>query len=318
MFPSSAIQRPDLGLALEEFDLEMANQGFIAQKVLPVIDVQLATANFSRVKLENLLFSADVKRAPGAGYGRGKGEFTQDNYATQEYGYEEPNDDNERKIYAYTIDSEMLSAKRARHVLLSEYEKRVVAKVYDTAVWTGSALTTAVGTAWSVPATATPINDVQGASKKVYQNFGIVPDTMTLTWLDYQNLRLCSQIIDRIKYSGRDDPKNVTPQMLAAVFDLKEVLVAGAVFNSANEGQAATLSPVWTAGYSMVFKAATDNDLRKPCMGRTFHWTADGSSIGGTIEQYRDEKVRSDVFRARHQTGEKILNKEVGHLLTGL
>jgi hypothetical protein len=132
------------------------------------------------------------------------------------------------------------------------------------------------------------------------------------------NLRDCDQVVSKIKYSGRDDPKSVTPQMLAALFDLKEVLVAGAVFNGANEGQAASLAPVWTQGYSMVFKAADGNDLRQPCLGRLFHWTADGSQIGGTVEQYRDEDARSDIFRVRHQTGEKIVNKEAGHLLTGI
>jgi hypothetical protein len=35
MTPSTAIQRPDLGLALEEFDLEMSRQGFIGSKVFP-------------------------------------------------------------------------------------------------------------------------------------------------------------------------------------------------------------------------------------------------------------------------------------------
>src|SRR4051812_28849954 len=101
MTPSTAIQRPDLGLALEEFDLEMSRAGFIGPKVFPVIDVALATANFSRVKINNLLINATTGRAPGAKYARGQGQFEQDNYATVEHGYEEPVDDAERKIYAY-------------------------------------------------------------------------------------------------------------------------------------------------------------------------------------------------------------------------
>jgi hypothetical protein len=68
----------------------------------------------------------------------------------------------------------------------------------------------------------------------------------------------------------------------------------------------------------MLCKVAKTNDVREVCIGRTFHWTKDGSSIGGTVEQYREEKVRGDVFRCRHQTGEKVINKECGHLLTGL
>jgi hypothetical protein len=315
--PSTAIQRPDLGMALEEFDLEANANGFIAQKIFPVTDVQLATANFSRVKLKNLLFSANVGRAPGAKYSRGQGEFEQDNYQTAEYGHEEVNDDNESRVYAYTIDSEMITSKRARFVLLSEYEKRVAAKVLDTTVFTGS-FAHAVGTAWSTKATATPIDDVRFCVKQIYNNFGVMANTLQITWLDYMNLRDCQQIVDRIKYSGRDDPKNVTPAMLAALFDLEQVLVAGGVFNGANDGQAASISPVWAAGSAMVCKVAKTRDLREVCLGRTFHWTADGSAIGGTIEEYREESSRGGVFRARHQTGEKLINKECGCLLTGL
>jgi len=39
--------------------------------------------------------------------------------------------------------------------------------------------------------------------------------------------------------------------------------------------------------------------------GRTFHFTRTGARWG-TIEQYRAEKVRGDVFRWRHHTGEKV------------
>jgi hypothetical protein len=144
--PSSAIQRPDLGLALEEFDLEGSQEGFIGTKVFPVLPVQLKTANFSRIKLLSLLQTSDTNRAPGAAYSRGQGEFTQDNFACKEHGHEEVVDDAEKNIYAYTIDSEVIAAKRARDVVRRNLERRVAAQVFNTTTWTGAALTTAVGT----------------------------------------------------------------------------------------------------------------------------------------------------------------------------
>ena len=107
-------------------------------------------------------------------------------------------------------------------------------------------------------------------------------------------------------------------QTLAAIFDVEQVLVGDAQYNSANEGQTASLSPVWTTGFGMVCKVATSNDLREPCIGRTFHWTKDGSNIGGIVEEYREEKVRGGIIRVRHQTGEKVINAECGHLLSNL
>jgi hypothetical protein len=68
----------------------------------------------------------------------------------------------------------------------------------------------------------------------------------------------------------------------------------------------------------MVCKIATGNDMREPCVGRTFHWSADGSSIGGTVESYREEGVRGNVIRVRHQVAEVVLHAEAGHLLSNV
>jgi hypothetical protein len=65
----------------------------------------------------------------------------------------------------------------------------------------------------------------------------------------------------------------------------------------------------------MVCKVATGQDFREPCIGRTFHWAGDGSGIDGTIESYRDETVRGDVIRVRHDVDEIVLYKQAGHLL---
>ena len=40
--------------------------------------------------------------------------------------------------------------------------------------------------------------------------------------------------------------------------------------------------------------------------------------IGGTVETYRDETIRGDVVRVRHDTDERIIYTELGHLLTSI
>ena len=106
--------------------------------------------------------------------------------------------------------------------------------------------------------------------------------------------------------------------MLAQVFDLDFIIVAGSSKNSAKEGQSATPAQIWSNEYAMLCKIATGGDMREPCIGRTFHWADDGSSIGGTVESYRDEKVRGDVIRVRHDVDEIVLYPEAGHLLSNI
>jgi len=68
----------------------------------------------------------------------------------------------------------------------------------------------------------------------------------------------------------------------------------------------------------MVCRVATGNDMREACIGRTFHWGQDGSSVGGTVESYRDEVVRGNVIRVRHDVDEVILYPQAGHLLSNV
>ena len=62
----------------------------------------------------------------------------------------------------------------------------------------------------------------------------------------------------------------------------------------------------------------TSDDIEEPCIGRCFHWSEDGAEPGGTVEQYREERVRGEVIRVRHEVQEKILYVPTAHLITGV
>jgi len=317
---SLATLRPDLATFLE-FDLESEKNGYVATQVFPVIDVQSQAGNFGKIPLEQLLQQRDTKRAPGSGYARGNWTFDKAVYATEEHGAEEAVDDREAKMYSEYFVAEQISTLRAFSSVLRNAEQRVADAVFNTTTWTGSSLTTAVATPWSTLASAVPITNVEAAVQKVYDNSGLWANALIINRKVFRNLRNCSSIIDRINASGAGSPSkasDVTVEMLKAVFDLDYVIVAGTSKNGAKEGQTASPSQIWSSSYAMVCKIATSPDMREPCIGRTFHWSQDGSSIGGTVETYREEKSRSDIIRVRHDVDEVTLYAEAGHLLSNI
>ncbi len=316
---SLATLRPDLSDSVMEFDLEMNENGFIADEVCPVLDVAQSSGNFGKIPIEQLLQSPDVHRAPGSGYNRSKFTFKPDTYATQEYGFEEPVDDAEAAMYKNYFIAETISAARARSALLIGREQRVATLIQDTAAFTG-AKTGAAAFVWSNHASATPIDDVETAVLAVWANCGMWPTSIVLTRKAFRHLRNCAQIVDRLKYNGLTDVKaeNITAQVLAQVFDLRELIVANAAKNTAAEGQTAAISSVWTDTMATVCRIDHSSDVRRPTVARTFHWGEDGSTIGGTMEEYRDEKVRGNVIRNRHQTHEKLMYAAAGYLITGV
>jgi hypothetical protein len=180
--PSTSITRPDLAASFDEFDLEASRRGFVGLRVFPVFESNKQAAVFKKRKVKDLLKEAETKRASGADYGRTNWQFEEDNFATSDHGIEETVDDRESEIYADYFDAERDSAQQARDIVLRNHERRVATAVIDTAVWTGAALTTAVGTPWSTTATSTPISDVRGAKFKVRQNSGLIPNAMVVGW----------------------------------------------------------------------------------------------------------------------------------------
>ena len=48
------------------------------------------------------------------------------------------------------------------------------------------------------------------------------------------------------------------------------------------------------------------------------HWQEDGSQVDGRVETYRDETIRSDVVRVRHDVDEKVLYTEAADLLSNV
>lgn len=318
--PSSSLStlRPDLAASFEAFDLEAEKQGYIGQRVFPVVDVASQAGNFGKIPLAQLLQQRDTKRSPGSGYARGNFTFDPATYSCEEHGAEEPIDDREAKMYAEYFDAEVIGTRRAFNSVLRNAEKRIADTVFNTTTWTGSSLYTDVSTTWATIASAVPLTDVEAAVNKVYDNSGLWPNALIVNRKVFRALRNTAQVIDRIASSGagnRNLASDVTVDMLAQAFDLDYVIVAGGSQNTATEGQTAAAGQIWSSSYAMVCKVATSNDFREPCIGRTFHWGADGSNIDGAVETYRDEVVRSNVVRVRHDTDEIVLYAQAGHLL---
>lgn len=314
-----ATLRPDLAGSLEEFNLAMDRLGFIGTRVLPVLEVATQSGKFGRIPLEALLEMPETVRASGAAYNRGDWKFEDDSFATQEHGWEEPVDDREAQMYANYFDAELVSAARAQDIILRAQEKRVADLVFNATTFASQ--TDAVTHEWDNHNSATPVDDIEDAKGSVWNRSGLWPNALFINRLVFNHLRRCAQVEDKIRSSGAGDPtkaRDVTAGMLAQVFDLDYVLIAGSPMNTANKAKSRSLAPIWSSEYAMVARIPVSNDVREPGLGRTFHWSADGSEAGGLVESYRSNERRSDIIRVRHDVQEKLLYKEAAFLLSNI
>lgn len=313
---SLATLRPDLADSLQEFDLQANMMGFIGLKLFPVLEVAKPSGTFGRVKISALLQERETARAPGAPYSEGDpSRFEEDSYACYDHGTVEPVDDDESAIYNEFIhDPDLMAATRARHIVMSAHERRVIAKCLAV-----SGTDAVSGGVWTNPQNAKPIDDVRAAQLAIYDRCGQVSNTLVVPWRTFQFLRDCDQIIDRVKSSGIDVQRgSVNINMVAQALGVDELIVPGSVRNSATDPKAAVIASLWPVTTAMLCKVARTSDIREPCLGRTLHWGAGGSKIGTVIEEYRDENIRGKKIRARMHTAEKTMYQEAAQLITGI
>lgn len=312
--------RPDLGGALEEWRAD-PRHNYIALRVLPMVAVAHAIGTYPSIPREQLLNMPDVKRH-GSRYNRAEWEFEMLAYACKEYGIEYPVDARQASVYRDLFDLELVSARMGQNDVKRAAEYRVSQMVFNATTWNGASLTTGITNEWDDLTNATPIVDINAARNIVFDATGLWVNKLAINRKVFHNLRNCDEIIERINSTGAGDrtlPTDITPQKLAEVFDLDEVIVGGGAYNSAKEGQAADLGSIWSDEYAMLFVGANEGDpIDVPCLGRTFHYAEDGSVIGGMMESYDEPQARGRVVRCRHDAVEKIIMPECGHLLSNI
>jgi hypothetical protein len=283
---------------------ETAATGAIGLKVMPIFPVSVQSADFPVIPKEVLLKIPDTQRGMRQTYPRSDWEFERGYYSTKENGWEEAIDDRERRLYETLFDAESVATQRAVKIIELAQEKRIADMVFNTSNFTANAITHE----WDDATNAAPIDDVNTGINSIRAASGMLPNTLIISFSTFQDLKNCDQVVDRLKYTFPAIQINsMTSRQLATVFNLEQVLVGGAVYDSADKGQDASITDLWSQEYAMLTRVASGPDITEPCIGRTFFWTAEGGGEEPVVESYREENRRGDVVRVRHDSDERLI-----------
>lgn len=100
----------------------------------------------------------------------------------------------------------------------------------------------------------------------------------------------------------------VTPQMLAALFNLDRVLIGAGVYDTSDEPAATAETFIW--GKNMWIGYVSPRPaIENPSAGYVF-------TTGRIADRYREEDITSDIIRAREAFDVKVTSADSGYLLT--
>lgn len=131
---------------------------------------------------------------------------------------------------------------------------------------------------------SSPVDDVIAWSQAMFDASGFRPNTMVIPRLVWNQLRRNASLIDRIKYGGdMDRPTQVTMQQLKALFEIDNIYVVEAQYNSAPEGLTPVYASIWATKTMWMGYVAQGDTLEgeMPSAGYAFTWDGSGNGIPG-------------------------------------
>jgi hypothetical protein len=291
---------------------------FVAKSVFPVVPVDQQTGLFNTYP-RGYFFRTEMKPRPlgrkpeEAGY-----EVSSDTYITEEYALEKPVDDRTRVNQRDPLGPDRGATTFLAQNAIIHFEKNWADTYFKTGVWT----TEYTGVAANPNAAqflqfdqagSDPVKLVRRIKTAMLLATGFEPNKIVLGRAVYDALAEHASILDKIKYTQTGI---VTRALLAALFEVDEVLVAGGVENTAAEGQADSNAFIVDSKAMLAVYAAPAPSIEVPSAGYTFAWTALVPELtneyGGVIERFRDDRARSDIFSIRNAWGMKKVAADLG------
>jgi hypothetical protein len=294
---------------LQNVSVQYRNPVYVADRVFPLIDNCPPEAKIARY-LKGAWFRDEAQmRGPGGDAVRGGYPVDFIDVVPKEYAFAKEVPDEDREVAnaqggpPLQPDQDAIAFATDRILLKREI---LVKTLVNGTVWSGVAATgeDAAGL-WSPPGnTNTFLLDVELRKRTIQSNTGLMPNCLLIDGMTYSALKGCDAVLDRIKYVQKGV---LTPELIAAILDLDEVMVAPAIYSTAKElktGLDFTAAQIWETnaahGMGFLFYRPKTAGLKVPSAG---YIARSGLFPGGVrVTTWREDSKHQDVY----ETAEKI------------
>lgn len=249
---------------------------------------------------------ADNTESAGSGYG-----LSTDSYRCDVWAFHKDVGDQMRANADNPIKPDTEATQFVTQRLMLRQEIQWVTDYFTTGVW-GTDKT--VTSTWDDYAASDPIEDMEEAKEVMLSTTGFEINTLVLGYQVYRQLKHHPDIIDRIKYTTGVTGRTVTPELLAAMFDVERVLVSKAIKATNEEGATGAYS--FTHGkHALAMHVAPNPGLMTPSAGYVFTWKGVSEGLGTDIgiTRFRMQHLRSDRVEGQVAFDNKVVATDLGY-----
>lgn len=292
---------------LQTFDILYANEEYIGTKLLPINYSDSLTAKYKiRDKSKDLMISDDTIGTSGEANSIDVG-LTEDSISLDKRALKQAIDMWAIQNMEPVIKNLIMGQDSVRQRLELAREKRIAALVSATASY-GSNYQALSGSSQWLNNGGDPIRAVEAAKAALWSGLGPTKIIGFCSEDVYRELRTHTGLIGRYTntpFLGRSQ--------IADAFELDDLFVGRARYNTANSGAAGSYSRIWGTGIFGVLKVAQVPGLNNVAFGYTFQtqeettsWFQEG--IGGRGAQ---------IVQVSRADQHKVTVPEAGYLFTG-
>lgn len=295
-------------------------------RIFPLVRSSLKDGKVPVSPLEFHTELPDTNRTTDGNYNEIQGRIETLSFDTKQHGIQERVPQEDSSYWGRFFDPVAMAARRTGGVIGRRLEKIRADAAIDTSTFTA----TNAAVLWATSATCTPLVDVTTELEALEDNCGAVPEEdviMAMTKSSLRALQRSAEIADRIKYTHPGMQTPYTKELLAEYFGVREIVILGGRYNSADQGVTPVLADIWNDDYvwigiSKEVSDDLDQDEIPPAAGYSFLWSEEmaegdmedgGHPIQTTI--FTDNNRESEIVRSKTWIGVKVANASAARLL---
>jgi len=285
------------------------NAEFVGGALFPRVDVPQRGGKIITFRKEDFRLY-NTGRAPGANTKRVQYGHDGAPYALEQHALEGqvPFEIMQEASRVPGIDQARVAVMKTQNIIALRLEKAAADLATNAANYAASNKVTLSGTSqWSdYSGTSDPSLDVEAGKEAVRAKTGKQANTVVLGAAVFSKLKYHPKILDRLKYTGRD---NVTTDLLANLWEVDRVLVGRAVYADAADAFVDVWGKFVVVAYTETAGLA---DMGVPTFGYTYALT--GAPF---VEQpYQDRNAKSWIYPVTDEVAPVIAGAEAGYLIS--
>lgn len=285
---------------LSSISIKYANKNFIAREVFPEVSV-MKRSDLYRIYSRNFRLP-ETSRADGGLTRRHDFNVSTASYVLEKHGlHEYVSDDQMDNFEPHELRAD--TTEELTDKILLRMEKSVADLMTSTS-WSQN-VSLSAAQQWSLNSTTSnPIPLMDTAATTVLENSGFLPTHAIIPRSVLLAAKNHDSVIDRIKYVSMD----ITPAMLAGLFDIDTLLSPTAVIDGSAEGATESIAALWGDNVFVGYRPASASILR-PSAGYVFKKNVP------MVKRWRDEDRESEKIEVNMQYQAKVVASLAGYLI---